>query len=127
MNKKYPLPRIDDHFDQMRGENVLSNIDLRSSYHQVRIKEEEINKMTFRMQYGHYEFVVLSFFLTNSPTTLMCHTDNIFNKYLYGCSIFFNDILSYSKNEENEENLIMGLRVLREHKLYAKLRNYYFY
>ena len=70
VENKYPLPGIDDIFDQMRGAKVFSNIDLRSSYHWVRIKDEDIHKTAFRTRYGHYEFVVVRFGLTNAPDTL---------------------------------------------------------
>jgi hypothetical protein len=67
LKNKYPLPKIDDLFDQLRGENIFSKIDLRLGYHQVRIKEENINKTSFRTRYGHYESVVMPFGLSNPP------------------------------------------------------------
>ena len=87
VKNKYALPRIDDVFDQMRGEKVFSKIDLRSGYHQVRIKDEDIHKTTFRRRYGHYEFVVVPFGLTNAPTTFMCHMNSVCSRYLevYSC------------------------------------------
>ena len=108
----------------MRGEKVVSKIELRSSYHQVRIKDEYIHKTTFRTRYGHYEFVVVPFGLTNAPATFMCLMNSVFSKYLDKfILVFLNDILIYSKNEEeHEEHLRLTLQVLREHKLYAKIR-----
>src|SRR5882757_9879651 len=113
----------------MRGEKVFSKIDLRSSYHQVRIKDEDIHKTTFKTRYGHYEFVVVPFGLTNAPTTFMCLMSNVFNRYLDKfVLVFLDDILIYSKNEEeNEEHLRLTLQLLQEHQLYAKLSKCDFY
>src|SRR5882757_8925438 len=107
----------------MRGEKVFSKIDLRSSYHQVRIKDEDIHKTTFKTRYGHYEFVVVPFGLTNAPATFMCLMNNVFSKYLDKfVLVFLDDILIYSKNEEeHEEHLSMVLKFLKEHKLYYEL------
>jgi hypothetical protein len=129
MKKKYPLPRIDDLFDQLRGEKIFSKIDLRSRYHQVRIKEEDISKTTFRTKYGHYEFVVVPFGLTNAPIVFMCLMNDIFRNYMDKFVIvFLDDILIYSKTEEeNEHHLRLVLQVLREHQIYAKLRKCCFF
>ena len=104
MKNKYPLPQIDDLFDQMRGAKVFSKVDLNSGYHQVRIKDEDIHKKTFRTRYGNYEFVVVPFGLTNAPAAFMCLMNNAFSRYLDKFVIaFLGDILSYSKNEEDHE------------------------
>ena len=81
IKNKYPLPQINDLFDQVGGAKIFSKLYLWSSYHQIGIKEEDVNKTTFRTRYGHYEFVVIPFVLTNSPATFMCLMNNIFNKY----------------------------------------------
>ena len=101
MKNKYPLPRIDDLFDQIRGARVFSKVDLRSCYHQVRIKDEDIHNTTFRTTYGHYEFVVVPFGFRNAPATLMCLMNNVFSRYLDKLVLVsIDDIIIYYKNEE---------------------------
>ena len=110
----------------MRGAKVFSKIDLRSGYHQVRIKDEDIHKTTFRTRYGHYEFVVVPFGLTNSPATFICLMNSVFSRYLDKfVLVFLDDILVYSKTEE--EHLRLALKLLREHQLYAELSKCDFY
>ena len=113
----------------MKGAKIFSKIDLRFGYHQVRIKDEYIHKTTFRTRYGHYEFVVVPFGLTNAPATFMCLMNSVFSRYLDKfVLVFLDDILVYYKNEEeHEEHLRLTLQLLREHQLYAKLRKCDFY
>eukprot|EP00253_Pinus_taeda_P019316 PITA_19316 len=129
IKNKYPLPRIDELFDQVKGAEVFSKIDLRSGYHQIRIKDEDIAKTTFKTRYGHYEFVVLPFGLTTAPATFMCLMNSVFHQFLDKfVLIFIDDILIYSRSkEEHEEHLRMVLQTLREHQLYAKLSKCDFY
>ena len=126
---KHPFPRKDDLFDQMRGAKVFSKIDLWFGYHQIRINDEDTHKTTFRTRYGHCEFVVVPFGLTNAPATFMCLINSVFNKYLDKfVLVFLDDILIYSNNEEeHEEHLRLTLPFLREHKLYEKLSKCDFY
>ena len=122
IKNRYPLLCIDDLFDQLRGATVFSKIDLRSGYHQVWIKDEDIFKTAFRTRYSHYEFVIMPFGLTNSPVVFMCLMNNVMHKYLDKfVVVFIDDILIYSKTkEEHEEHLKNVLQELWEHKLYAK-------
>ncbi|MBC1496232.1 hypothetical protein HCI94_13525, partial [Listeria welshimeri] len=122
IKNKYPLPRIDDLFDQLEGATVFSKIDLRSGYHQLRIREEDIPKTAFTTRYGLFECTVMSFGLTNAPAFFMNLMNKVFMEYLDKfVVVFIDDILIYSKTkEEHEEHLRLALEKLREHQLYAK-------
>ena len=110
-------------FDKLKGEKTFLKIDMRLGYHYVHIKEDGIHKTTFRTRYGHYEFVVVPFNLTNAQATFMCLMNSVLRPYLNkSIIVFIDDILVYSKNqEENVEHLAVVLRFLREHQLYSKL------
>ncbi|KAK6158149.1 hypothetical protein DH2020_005463 [Rehmannia glutinosa] len=120
VKNKYPLPRIDDLFDQLQGARVFSKIDLMSGYHQLKIAENDIPKTAFRTRYGHYEFLVMPFGLTNAPAVFMALMNNVFRPYLDKFVIvFIDDILIYSKSsEEHEQHLMIVLQTLREKQLY---------
>ncbi|KAA0062124.1 gag protease polyprotein [Cucumis melo var. makuwa] len=122
VKNRYPLPRIDDLFDQLQGATVFFKIDLRSGYHQLRIKDGDVPKTAFRSRYGHYEFIVMSFGLTNAPAVFMDWMNRVFREFLDTFVIvFIDDILIYSKTEaEHEEHLRIVLQTLRDNKLYAK-------
>ncbi|GJY94108.1 putative reverse transcriptase domain-containing protein [Tanacetum coccineum] len=115
-------PRIDDLFDQLQGSSVYSKIDLRSGYHQLRVREEDISKTAFRTRYGHYEFQVMPFGLTNAPAVFMDLMNRVCKPYLDKFVIvFIDDILIYSKNKkEHEEHLKQSLELLKKEELYAK-------
>jgi hypothetical protein len=123
IKNKYPLPRIEDLFDQLRGASVFSKIDLRLGYHQLRIRPSDIPKTSFITKYGLYEFTVMSFGLTNAPAFFMYLMNNVFMDYLDKfVVVFIDDILIYSQNEqEHEEHLRKVLQRLRDCQLYAKL------
>jgi len=123
IKNKYPLPRIDDLFDQLKGACVFSKIDLRLGYHQVMIKEKDVQKTAFRTRYGHYEFVVMPFGLTNAPAIFMDLINRVFRSYLDKfVVVFIDDILIYSSSQmEHAYHLREVLETLRRNKLYAKL------
>nr|GEX07097.1 putative reverse transcriptase domain-containing protein [Tanacetum cinerariifolium] len=122
VKNRYPLPRIDDLFDQLQGSRVYSKIDMRSGYHQLRVREEDIPKTAFRTHYGHYEFQVMPFGLTNALAVFMDLMNRVCKPYLDRFVIvFIDDILIYSKNrKEHEGRLKMILKLLKEEELYAK-------
>ncbi|GKE13708.1 putative reverse transcriptase domain-containing protein [Tanacetum coccineum] len=122
VKNRYPLPRINDLFDQLQGSRVYSKIDLRSRYHQLRIKEEDIPITAFRTRYGHFEFQVMPFGLTNVPAVFMDLMNRVCNPYLDKFDIvFIDDILVYSKDEEEHgKHLKIILEMLKKERLYAK-------
>ena len=122
IKNRYPLPRINDLFDKLRGARVYSKIDLCIGYHQLRVKEVDIPKTAFRTQYGHFEFTVMPFGLMNAPAAFIDLMHRVFQPYLDQFFIVFvDDILIYSQFErEHEDNLRVVLHLLRDHQLYAK-------
>jgi hypothetical protein len=122
IKNKYPIPRIDDLFDQLKGSKYFLKVDLRSGYHQLKIRKSDIPKTAFVTRYGQYEFTVMSFGLTNAPTYFMNLMNKVFmeemDKFVI---VFIDDILVYSKSvEEHEQHLRVVLGKLRAHKMYAK-------
>ena len=118
---KYPLPRIEESFDQLQGEIEFSKIYLRSGYHQHRVRGEYIPKKTFQTRYGHHEFLIISFGLSYAPVAFMDIMNRVFQNYLDSFVIvFINDILVYSKNEgEHLKHLRVVLQLLKEYQLYG--------
>ena len=116
------MPRIDDLFDQLRGVRVYFKIDLRTGYHQLRVRETDIPKTTFRTHYGHFEFTVMPFGLRNAPTAFMGLMHRVFQPYLDQFVVVFVDgILIYSQSKmEHEDHLMIVLQFLRDHQQYAK-------
>nr|XP_009801148.1 PREDICTED: uncharacterized protein LOC104246933 [Nicotiana sylvestris] len=122
IKNKYPLPWIDDLFDQLQGAKCFSKIDLRSGYHQLRVRDIDIPKTTFRTRYGHFEFLVMSFGLTNVPPAFMDLMNRVFKPFLDEFVIvFIDDILIYSRSEvEHADHLRAVLQTLQDYRLYAK-------
>jgi hypothetical protein len=128
VKNKYQLPHIDILFDQLAGAKVFLKIDLRSGYHQIKIRPEDIPKTAFTTRYGLYEYLVMSFGLTNASTHFMYLMNLVFmpelDKFVV---VFIDDILVYSKSEEEHaEHLRVVLTRLRDHQLYAKFSKYEF-
>jgi hypothetical protein len=122
IKNKYPLPHIDILFDQLAGANVFSKIDLRSGYHQIKIRPSDIPKTAFSTRYGLYEYLIMSFGLTNAPAYFMYLMNSVFmpelDKFIV---VFIDDILIYSRTKEDHANhLRVVLQRLRDHRLYAK-------
>ncbi|GJX08679.1 putative reverse transcriptase domain-containing protein [Tanacetum coccineum] len=122
VKNRYLLLRIDDLFDQLQGSSVYSKIDLRSGYHQLRVREEDIPNTALRTRYGHCEFQVMSFGLTNAPVVFMDLMNQVYKPYLDKfVIIFIDDILIYSKSkQEHKEHLRLILELLKKEQLYAK-------
>jgi hypothetical protein len=116
IKNKYHLPCIDVLFEQLRGAKIFSKIDLNSGYHQLRIKEEDIEKTAFSTRYGHYEYIVMSFGLTNAPAAFMEAMNRMLHEYLDGfIVVFLDDILIYSKSkEEHYGHLSLVLEALQK-------------
>ena len=129
IKNRYPLPRIDDLFDQLRGTRVYFKIYLYTGYHQLRVRETDIPKTTFRTQYEHSEFIVMSFRLTNTPVAFMDLMHRVFQSYLdQVVVVVMDDILIYSKSKEDHEgHLRIVLQILRKHRLYTNFNKWEFW
>ena len=128
IRNQYPLPWINDLLNQLQGARVFSKIDLRSGYHQLKIRSKDIPKTAFRTWYRHYEFLVMTFGLTNAPTAFMDLMNGIFQPYLdQFVIVFIDDILIYSgSKEDHEEHLRVALQILKEYQLYGKFSKFQF-
>ena len=128
INNRFLVPCIEDLFDKLQGANSFSRIDLKSSYHQIRIVEEDILKTAFRTTFGLYEYLVMPFGLTNAPTTFNRMMERIFRPHRNFTRVFFNDIIVYSKSlEEHKQHLQVIFEALRENKLYINQKKSEFF
>lgn len=129
IKNKYPLPRIDDLFDQLQGASYFSKIDLRLDYHQLKVREYDIPKIDFRTHYGNFVFLVMYFGLTNAPAAFKDLMNRVFKKYLdMFVIVFIDDILVYSRSEDDHaEYLRIVLQTLRDHQLFIKFSKYEFW
>jgi hypothetical protein len=122
IKNKYPLPRIDSLFNQLASAKAFSKIDLHSGYHQIKIRPKDIPKTTFSIRYGLYEYLVMSFKLTNAPAYFIYLMNSVFmSKLDKFVVVFIDDILIYSKSEEEHvRHLRVILQRLWDHQLYVK-------
>ena len=123
VKNRFPMPRIDELFDMLRGAVCFSKIDLRTGYHWLAVREEDIHKTAFVSHCGHHEFTIMPFGLTNAPAVFMDMKSGVFRPYLNKfVVVFVDDILIYSASrDEHAEHLKIALQLLRDNRLYAKL------